>query len=89
LERTKTDAIDAQGIARFAAQKRLTPPQLSEAAVKELRELVRLREQAIQQPGDRVRHLHHRSIWAFRSSRASLQRDCPHTKQIDRYDPAA
>jgi transposase len=59
LERTKTDAIDAQGIARFAAQKRPTPTQLPEAAVEELRELVRVREQTVQQLGDRVRHLHH------------------------------
>jgi transposase len=58
LARTKTDAIDALGIARFAAQKRPVPTALPEPAVEQLRELVRLREQTVQQLGDRVRHLH-------------------------------
>ena len=40
LERTKTDAIDALGIARFAAQKRPPPTRLPEAATEELRELI-------------------------------------------------
>jgi transposase len=42
LERTKTDAVDALGIARFAQQKRPAPAQLPDAATEELRELVRL-----------------------------------------------
>jgi len=58
LQRTKTDAIDALGIARFAAQKRPAATRLPEDALLELRELVRLRQQIIQQLGDRVRHLH-------------------------------
>jgi transposase len=58
LERTKTDAIDALGIARFAAQKRPAPTQLPDAATDELRELVRLRERLLQDFGDRVRQLH-------------------------------
>ena len=58
LERTKTDAIDALGIARFAAQKRPAPTRLPEAATDELRELVRLRERLLQDFGDRVRQLH-------------------------------
>lgn len=58
LARTKTDAIDALGIARFAAQKRPTPTELPDAAVEHLRELLRLRQQTILQLGDRVRHLH-------------------------------
>jgi len=58
LERTKTDAIDAVGIARFAAQKRPTPTQLPDAATEELRELVRLRERLLHDFGDRVRQLH-------------------------------
>ena len=58
LQRTKTDAIDALGIARFAAQKRPPATQLPEPALLELRELVRLRQQILQQLGDRVRHLH-------------------------------
>jgi transposase len=58
LARTKTDAIDALGIARFAAQKRPAPTQLPDAATEELRELVRLRERLLQDFGDRVRQLH-------------------------------
>jgi transposase len=44
LQRTKTDAIDALGIARFAAQKRPPAAQLPDVATEELRELARLRE---------------------------------------------
>lgn len=58
LERAKTDAIDALGIARFAAQKRPAPTRLSESATEELRELVRLRDRFVQDFGDRVRQLH-------------------------------
>jgi transposase len=58
LTRTKTDAIDAVGLARFAAQKRPTPTRLPDAATEELRELVRLRDRLLQDFGDRVRQLH-------------------------------
>jgi transposase len=58
LERTKTDAIDALGIARFAAQKHPPPTPLPDAATEELRELVRLRERLLQDFGDRLRQLH-------------------------------
>lgn len=58
LERTKTDAIDALGIARFAAQKRPAPTRLPDSATDELRELVRLRHRMVQDFGDRVRQLH-------------------------------
>lgn len=58
LERTKTDAIDALGIARFAAQKRPAPTRLPDAATEELRELVHLRQRLMQDFGDRVRQLH-------------------------------
>jgi len=58
LERTKTDAIDALGIARFAAQKRPAVTRLPDAATEELRELVRLRDRIVQEIGDRVRQLH-------------------------------
>jgi transposase len=58
LERTKTDSIDALGIARFAAQKRPATTQLPDSATEELRELVRLRDRLIQDFGDRVRQLH-------------------------------
>lgn len=58
LQRTKTDAIDALGIARFARQKRPPASRLVDAATEELRELVRLRERLVQDFGDRVRELH-------------------------------
>jgi transposase len=53
LERTKTDALDALGIARFAA-----PTRLPDEATQELRELVRLRDRLVQDIGDQVRQLH-------------------------------
>jgi transposase len=58
LERTKTDAVDALGIARFAAQKDPPASQLAEEGLDELREVVRLRERLLQDFGDRVRQLH-------------------------------
>lgn len=58
LERTKTDAIDAVGIARFAAQKRPAATPLPDALTEELRELVHLRARLLQDFGDRVRQLH-------------------------------
>lgn len=58
LTRTKTDAIDALTIARFAAEKRPMPTQLPDAATEELRELVQLRDRLLQDFGDRVRQLH-------------------------------
>jgi transposase len=58
LQRTKTDAIDAVGIARFAAQKRPPATCLPDAATEELRELVRLRDRLRQDFDDRVRQLH-------------------------------
>lgn len=58
LQRTKTDAIDAAGIARFAAEKRPAATRLPDSATQELRELVRLRDRLMQDLGDRVRQLH-------------------------------
>jgi transposase len=58
LTRTKTDAIDALGIARFAAQKRVQPSRLPNAITDELRELVGLRDRLMQDFGDRLRQLH-------------------------------
>ena len=58
LARTKTDAIDALGLARFAAQKHPPATRLPDAATDELRELVRLRDRLVQDFGDRVRQLH-------------------------------
>jgi transposase len=58
LQRTKTDAIDALGIARFAAQKRPAPSRLPDPATEELRELLRYRDRLSQDFGDRERQLH-------------------------------
>lgn len=58
LARTKTDALDALGLARFAAEKRPAPTRVPDAATQELRELVRLRDRWVQERGDRVRQLH-------------------------------
>jgi len=58
LERTKTDAIDALGIARFLRQKRPAPLAVPDQATVELRELVRLRDQLIESQQQRVNHLH-------------------------------
>jgi transposase len=58
LERTKTDAIDALGLARFGVQKRPAATRLPDTATEELRELVRLRDRLVQDFGDRVRQLH-------------------------------
>lgn len=58
LQRTKTDAIDALGIARFAAQKRPVVTRLPDDATEELRELVRLRDRLVQDFGDRLRQVY-------------------------------
>jgi transposase len=58
MARTKTDAIDALGIARFAQQKRPVVTKLPDSATEELRELVRLRDRVVQDLGDATRRLH-------------------------------
>jgi transposase len=58
LARAKTDAIDALGIARFAAQKRPATTALPDSATEELRELVRLRDRTVKEQGDKIRQLH-------------------------------
>lgn len=58
LARTKTDAIDALVIARFAQQKRPAVTKLPDTATQELRELVRLRDRIVQDLGDATRRLH-------------------------------
>jgi transposase len=58
LERTKTDAIDALAIARFAREKRPAPTHLGEASTEELRELVRHRDRIRRDFDDRLRQLH-------------------------------
>src|SRR5512132_465453 len=58
VARTKTDSIDALGIARFGAQKRPVVTRLPDQATHELRELVRHRDRLVADFGDRVRQLH-------------------------------
>jgi transposase len=58
LRRTKTDAIDALGLADFGRQKRPQPTRLPDPVTEELRELVHLRDRLVQDIGDRVRQLH-------------------------------
>lgn len=58
LQRTKTDAIDSLGIARFALEKRPAPARLRDELLVELRELVSLRLRAVQDLSDRARALH-------------------------------
>ena len=58
LRRTKTDAIDALGIARFAQQKRPRVAQMPDAVTQDLRELERLRERVTEDFASRLRQLH-------------------------------
>lgn len=58
LERTKTDAIDAKGLARLAFEKRPIPTRLHDEVAEALRELVRHRDRIRQDFDDRVRQLH-------------------------------
>ena len=66
LARTKTDSIDCLQLARFGAQKRPAVTCLPEAAVGELRELVRLRARLMQDVVDRVNQLHRLVDLGFR-----------------------
>jgi transposase len=58
LVRTKTDAIDALGIARFVQQKKPPVTRLPDEGTEELRELVLVRDRTVQEIGDKVRQLH-------------------------------
>jgi transposase len=58
LERTKTDAIDAAGLARLGFEKRPAPTRLHGEAAESLRELVRHRDRLRQDFDDRARQLH-------------------------------
>lgn len=58
LERTKTDAIDAHGLARLGFEKRPAPTRLHDEIAESLRELVRHRDRLRQDFDDRVRQLH-------------------------------
>lgn len=58
LERAKTDAIDAAGLARLGFEKRPAPSRLNDEVAEALRELVRHRDRLRQDFDDRVRQLH-------------------------------
>jgi len=58
LARTKTDSIDARALARFGAEKKPEATVLPDAATRELRELVRMRDRLVQEHADKVRQLH-------------------------------
>lgn len=58
LKRAKNDAIDALGIARFAAQKRPAPTSPIDLQTLALRDTVQLRDRLVQDHGDRLRQLH-------------------------------
>ncbi len=68
LERTKTDSIDALGLARFGAQKRPMPTPLRDAATDDLREVVRLRTGWCRTSGTARVGCIVWWIWGFRSS---------------------
>ena len=57
LERAKTDAIDAAGLARLGFEKRPAPSRLNDEVAEALRELVRHRDRLRQDFDDRVRQL--------------------------------
>lgn len=57
-ERTKTDAVDAAALARFAFEKRPAPSYIHDAAAEAFRELVRHRDRLQQDFEDRVLQLH-------------------------------
>jgi transposase len=65
LERTKTDAIDATGLARLAFEKRPASTHLHDEVAEALRELVRHRDRLRQDFDDRVRQLHRLVDLAF------------------------
>lgn len=94
LRRTKTDAIDAMGIARFAQQKRPPATPLPDEATLEIRELVRHRDRLVQALGDHVRRLHRivdlgfpeftRHVKDLSSATATaILRRCPTAKAFD------
>jgi transposase len=58
LARTKTDSIDARALARFGAEKKPAATVLPDAATRELRELVRMRDRLVQEHADKTRQLH-------------------------------
>jgi transposase len=72
LERTKTDSVDALGIARFAAQKHPAPTPVAEDVTAELRELVRLRHDTSMSIATECGSFIAPWTWVFRSSRVTF-----------------
>lgn len=58
LARTRTDALDALGLARLGQQKRPPVVRLPDDTTEQLRELIRHRDRLVQDCGDRLRQLH-------------------------------
>lgn len=58
LQRTKTDAIDAVGLARFGREKQPAPVPVTDQATRELTELTRLRQRLVDDFQDRLKQLH-------------------------------
>ena len=58
LARTKTDALDALALAHFGREKQPAPVPVTDAATRELTELVRLRRRLLDDFQDRLKQLH-------------------------------
>ncbi len=97
LERTKTDAIDAMGLARLAFEKRPAPTLLHDD-VEALRELVRHRDRIRRDFDDRVRQLHRLVDLGFpeftehvrgldTQLATCLLAECPTAQDFDRANP--
>lgn len=90
LVRTKTDAIDALGLARFGQQKRPPATLLPDVATRDLRELVRLRARFLQDFGDRTRQLHRAVDLSFPEfTRFVVQLDSPRATALLQAFPTA
>jgi transposase len=90
LVRTKTDAIDALGLARFGQQKRPPATLLPDVATRDLRELVRLRARFLQDFGDRTRQLHRAVDLSFPEfTRYVVQLDSPRATTLLQAFPTA
>jgi transposase len=90
LARTKTDAIDALGLARFGQQKRPPATLLPDVATRDLRELVRLRARFLQDFGDRTRQLHRAVDLSFPEfTRYVVQLDSPRATALLQAFPTA
>jgi transposase len=90
LVRTKTDAIDALGLARFGQQKRPPATRLPDVVTRDLRELVRLRTRLLQDFGDRTRQLHRAVDLGFPEfTRCVVELDSPRATALLQAFPTA